>query len=366
MNPDPAGLYARLAVDPSAPPEAIVAAFRRMARVLHPDVAGTGNAEAFVRVKEAYDILGDAGRRSAYDRAARAAAAVAVQPPVRAAAEPATRGPRWSDLPIVLWVLLGGVGSVAAMMAVLQFTRAPAPPAPPVARPFAPSAPPGPPPARVTLPVIVPAAELATYYVIPGSGPTVLWRRDIARDAFLPMGVVAVFSPVQALSVVPEHGLVEIRLADGGSGYVYAARLVPGNRMAAHQAYCAYNAGLAPQNGEILERRGGGAAQLKITNRAGQPAVVKLRDASGRSAASVFVAPGASTTVENLPDGSYRPEYALGELWSRACHEFAAGMRAQRLAEPARLSALSPLVIPPDLSVGPAPMDIPDSAFEHE
>jgi len=249
---------------------------------------------------------------------------------------------------------------------VLEFNRAPAPPAAPVARPFAPSAPAGPPPARVTLPVIVPAAELATYYVIPASGPTVVWRRDVARDAFVPMGVVEVFSPVQALSVVPEHGLVEIRLADGGSGYVYAARLVPGNRVSAHQAYCAYNAGLSPQNGEVLERRGDGGARLKITNRGGQPAVVKLRDVSGHSAASVFVAPNASTTVENLPDGSYRPEFAIGELWSRACREFAAGMRAQRMAEYARLSALSPLVIPPDLSVGPAPMDIPDSAFEHE
>ena len=48
----------------------ITAAFRRKARVLHPDVPGTGNAEAFMSVKEAYDVLGDAGRRAAYDRSA--------------------------------------------------------------------------------------------------------------------------------------------------------------------------------------------------------------------------------------------------------------------------------------------------------
>ena len=364
MNDDPAGLYARLAVDPAAPPEAIVAAFRRLARALHPDVVGTGDAEAFMRMKEAYDVLGDATRRSAYDRAARASSVIPAA--VQAVPEPVTRGPRLSDLPVALWAGLGGLACIAAVMAVVHFNRAPAPPPPPVARPFAPSVPAAPGSVRVTLPYVVPAADLATYYVIPASGPTVVWRRDGTRDVYTPMGVVAVFSPVQALSVVPEHGLVEVRMANGGSGYIYAGRLVPGNRMAAHQAYCAYNAGLPPQNGEVLERHGGGAAQLEITNRSGQPAVVKLRDVSGRSVASVFVSPSASTIVGNLPDGNYRPEFAIGELWSRACHQFAAGMRAQRLTEYALLSSLSPLVIPPDLSGSPAPVDIPDAAFEHE
>ena len=41
-------------------------------------------------------------------------------------------------------------------------------------------------------------------------------------------------------------------------------------------------------------------------------------------------------------------------------------MRAQRFAYFASPSGLSPLVIPPGLSVGPAPEDIPDAEFEHE
>ena len=40
MADDPAGYYATLEVDPGAAPEAIAAAYRRKARVLHPDVAG--------------------------------------------------------------------------------------------------------------------------------------------------------------------------------------------------------------------------------------------------------------------------------------------------------------------------------------
>ncbi len=366
MSDDPAGLYARLGVDPAAPPEAITAAYRVKARVLHPDVVGTGDAAAFIRVKEAYDVLGDGVRRAAYDHAARAAAFVGPVAPL--AAEPVVRGPRLSDLPIALWAGLGGVTCLAVVMAVLEFSRPAPPPSPPVARPFAPSVMPATtrPPVPASGAAASPAGGMTTHYVVPASGATVLWRRDAARDAYLPAGELPVFSPVRALGLVAAHGLVEIRLADGGSGFVDAARLAPGDGAAAHRAYCAYNAGPSPQNGDVLERHGDGGAQVLIANRSEQPAVVKLRDASGKAAATVFMAPGGSTTVANLPDGSYRPEFAIGELWSRACHDFSAGTRAQRFAGYASLSGLSPLVIPPDLSVAAAPVDIPDAAFERE
>jgi hypothetical protein len=364
MSDDPAGHYARLEVDPTASQEAIAAAYRRKARELHPDVAGTGNTDAFMRMKASYDVLSDAGRRAAYDRAAAGAAASSAADP--AVAEPVVRGPRFSDLPIALWAGLGGVFCIAAMMAAVQLTR-PLPPAPPpVARPFAPSVPPADPAIPASPPASAPVAGMTTHYVIPSSGPTVLWRRDAMRDVYLPASQLVAFSPVQALSLVQQHGLVEIRLADGGSGFVDAGRLTPGDGLAAHRAYCAYNAGLAPENGEVLARRGVGAARLEVANRSGQPTVVKLRDASGAAAVAVFVAPGATAIVTDLPDGSYRPEFAIGELWSRACHDFAAGMRAQQLAEYASPAALSPLVIPPDLSVSPAAVDIPDAAFERE
>jgi hypothetical protein len=358
MNSDPSGLYARLDVDPAAPPEAIAAAFRRKARVLHPDVTETGDAEAFIRVKQAYDVLSDADRRAAYDRTA------AAPPAASATVEPAPRGPRLSDLPIALWAGLGGLLCLAAVMAVVQFNRPRASPPGPVIRPFAPWVP----AATLTPPpgLVATASGETTHYVLPSGDDTVLWRHDAARDTYLPAGHVAAFSPVRALNLVPQHGLVEIALADGGSGFIDAARLAPGDRATARRADCAYNAGPAPRNGEVLARHGDGAARLKISNRAAQPAVVKLRDASGQAAATVFVAPGDTANVDNLPDGVYRPDFAVGELWSRACNAFAAGMRAQRFAGYASLSALSPLVIPPDLSLTAAPEDIADAAFQRE
>ena len=116
MTNDPAGHYATLEVDPAASPEAIAAAYRRKARVLHPDVFGTGDATAFMRIKLAYDVLGDAARRAAYD-----CSALAPSVSETAHFEPTPRGPRLSDLPVALWAGIGGVFCLAAIMAMVQF-----------------------------------------------------------------------------------------------------------------------------------------------------------------------------------------------------------------------------------------------------
>ena len=50
---DPEGYYARLGVEPWSGPEAITAAWRREARLVHPDVPVTGDAAAFMELKQA-------------------------------------------------------------------------------------------------------------------------------------------------------------------------------------------------------------------------------------------------------------------------------------------------------------------------
>jgi hypothetical protein len=52
--------------DSSASPEEITAAYRRLARVAHPDAGG--NDYLFHRVHEAYEVLGDPTRRATYHR----------------------------------------------------------------------------------------------------------------------------------------------------------------------------------------------------------------------------------------------------------------------------------------------------------
>jgi hypothetical protein len=63
-------LYEILQVSPSAEPEVIEAAYRRLARKYHPDVSPLpGSAMRMQQIVAAYEILGDTTRRAAYDRA---------------------------------------------------------------------------------------------------------------------------------------------------------------------------------------------------------------------------------------------------------------------------------------------------------
>ncbi len=66
MTPDP---YKTLQVDPEAEDEVIVAAYRRLARKYHPDVAtGAEAAARMAAINAAWERIGDPGRRAAFDR----------------------------------------------------------------------------------------------------------------------------------------------------------------------------------------------------------------------------------------------------------------------------------------------------------
>lgn len=61
--------YEVLAVSRQATRPELTRAYHRLARVLHPDVAGRGGpgAEQFARIAEAYRVLSDPALRAAYD-----------------------------------------------------------------------------------------------------------------------------------------------------------------------------------------------------------------------------------------------------------------------------------------------------------
>lgn len=70
--PDP---YKVLQVDPEAEDEVIQAAYRRLAQKYHPDVATGPDADARMSaINAAWEVLGDPGRRAAFDLARRLAA----------------------------------------------------------------------------------------------------------------------------------------------------------------------------------------------------------------------------------------------------------------------------------------------------
>jgi curved DNA-binding protein CbpA len=370
---DPKGFYACLGIDASAPQEAVVAAFRRKARVLHPDIAGRGNPGAFVEVKLAYDVLGNRERRAAYDRAARLAAPESLEgddtrPPTSRPTRVYSRQPRVSDLPLTVW---GGMVAVLCfgIVEIVRHLTEPAPARQVEIRPNAPIVVPASPAQSRALafgPEPLRLAGLPNHYVVPTASPTILWRDDPQRNALAPVGQLPPFSSLQALRLFRLTGLVEVRVTDTSIGYVEATRLAPGDVTVARRAYCAFNAGPSPLDGEVLERHGSGPGHLMLDNRLAQPVVIKLRDVTGKVALAVFLAPSGHAQLDGLPDERFRPEYAIGEFWSQACRTFSAGMRAQRLPGYFSLTALTPLAVPPDLP-GEAPViDIPDQAFDRE
>ena len=65
-SPDP---YKTLQVDPEAEDEVIGAAYRRLARKYHPDVAAGAEAAAkMAAINAAWELIGDPGRRAEFDR----------------------------------------------------------------------------------------------------------------------------------------------------------------------------------------------------------------------------------------------------------------------------------------------------------
>lgn len=396
---DPKGFYTVLGLDPAATPEAIRAAFRRKAREVHPDVSGTGNASAFVVVKQAYDVLSNRSRRASYDQAARRAeeaevdsqfaAAQAEQADVAAsdAADTGWRGVRlwrhrppertmrdtpapfirkpWlAERPVSLWLGLAAFLCLCIVEAALHLRSSP----PVVSAGIKPNAAPVAPlradARRAVLygptPVRLPGTPNA--YVLPATGATVLWRRDAARDAYVPVGQLPPFSSVQAVRLYRPSGMVEVLLNEATTAFIASSRLAPGDIDAARRAYCGYNTGRNPYDGELLQRRGQGSGTIELENRSVQPVVVKLRDASNAVVLSVFLAPGSHLDLADIPDGTFHVDFAIGELWSRACNGFAAGMQARRLAANVTTARDARLVVPPDQEA--AAIDITDRDFE--
>ena len=68
--PDGIDPYKVLQVDPEAEDEVIQAAYRRLARKYHPDLAETPEAAArMAAINAAWEMIGDPASRAAYDRA---------------------------------------------------------------------------------------------------------------------------------------------------------------------------------------------------------------------------------------------------------------------------------------------------------
>jgi len=371
---DPEGYYACLGLEPAATRADIVAAFRAKARILHPDVPKTGNASGFVAAKQAYDVLSSREQRAAYDRRAREFLQDASYPEVivvrrtaypSAPAAVAPRHPRLAGIPMILWFGLAAFLCLCGYQAVTHLLTPPRMVLDNI-RPNAATVAPLSPDAHAAVlygstPVQLPGTP--NFYVVPAATPAMVWRLNPERTALVPFGQLPTFSSVQVLRMIRQNGMLEVMVTEHATGYISADHLTPGTVESARRAYCSYNAGPTPHDGELLERVGSGSGTIEVENRAPQPVVVKLRDAGGTVALSVFLGPGGHGVFDGLPAGTYHPEFAVGELWSRACNAFAVGMRARRIDTAVESPGNAHLVVEPAVGT-PAVTDISDQAFE--
>ena len=90
-GPDP---YKILQVDPEAEDEVIQAAYRRLARKYHPDLATSPDAEnRMAAINAAWEMIGEPAKRQAYDRKRSPLETTPAQPGSGGAATSGSRGP---------------------------------------------------------------------------------------------------------------------------------------------------------------------------------------------------------------------------------------------------------------------------------
>jgi molecular chaperone DnaJ len=112
--------YETLGVAPTASAGEIRDAYRRLARRHHPDSAEQRDASAMARINDAYRVLGDSGRRAAYDAQLRsgrsAVTTVRAAPPAEPASPPAPTTLPPARFPWKLATVMFAIGAIIVLI----------------------------------------------------------------------------------------------------------------------------------------------------------------------------------------------------------------------------------------------------------
>mgnify|MGYP001810268904 CR=1 FL=1 len=135
------------------------------------------------------------------------------------------------------------------------------------------------------------------------------------------------FTSVQILDS-PDPEWAQVRTPSGIIGWVSRRGLYAGSGSRHKQDWCEANKGAKPEPGEVLMRRASGEHRLMIHNEGRFDAVVKLKTATGTTVVSYFIPATYHLAVGNIPEGTYRMEFATGSGYSRGCGLFVANMDA--------------------------------------
>jgi len=155
------------------------------------------------------------------------------------------------------------------------------------------------------------------------------------REAPLPRAPVLTlldrFTPVEITATPEDLDWVGVRSTAGIEGFVETRLLYAGSGERFRTAWCRDHRGVPPSPGEVLSHPVGGEHRLLLHNDGRRDGVVKLKTLAGATVLSVYVPATFHIGVGGIPDGTYRVEYATGELFSRGCGLFLTEMRASVL-----------------------------------
>lgn len=153
-----------------------------------------------------------------------------------------------------------------------------------------------------------------------------------------PVGTLDRFQGLALRPVKTEPGWVPV-WAGPLEGFLPAGSVAPGSGAEARAAWCRGGAGPRPDTGTVLLQAASGPHALKVVNRAGRDAVLKLRRPGGGTVLAVYVRAGAEAALNGLPGGTLQPVYQVGEAWSAPCGAFLTAPVTLSLREPAVLAA---------------------------
>ncbi|MGE4279304.1 MAG: DnaJ domain-containing protein [Magnetospirillum sp.] len=169
------------------------------------------------------------------------------------------------------------------------------------------------------------------------------------------------FTTVQILDS-PDPEWAQVRTPSGIIGWVSRRGLYAGTGARHKQDWCEANKGARPEPGEVLMRRASGEHRLMIHNEGRFDAVVKLKTTSGTTVVSYFIPATYHLAVGNIPEGTYRMEFATGTSYSRGCGLFVANMEAGLLPFTVTFRTLAAtrsasLLTLPEITVSPPAQD---------
>ncbi|HXP96933.1 MAG TPA: DnaJ domain-containing protein [Telmatospirillum sp.] len=130
------------------------------------------------------------------------------------------------------------------------------------------------------------------------------------------------FSTVQVMDSVADGEWARILTPTGVTGYVPTRYLFGGAGEESKNRWCSEQKGAPLQTGDVLMRRTGGGHRLSVKNATEHDVVVRLKTQNGHTLIAFFLAKGTESTIDGIPDGTFRAAFATGHNYSRACAVF--------------------------------------------